>query len=164
MPVIKRLSNITLILFIVLQWGCDRQAEVIKIAPFELLHDNGAKVWLLKSQLVNGVEKIPTDRSERWTLVFYKDHSFVINKLKSFGNWSYQQGAFSFNENIDTIIYKWQNGDVFKHRLIDFNNTSFKTLFLHESDSIEFTYTCMDKRAYRTNYESETQEEISIYY
>ncbi|MFD1553193.1 hypothetical protein [Putridiphycobacter roseus] len=148
----------------VLLCSCDRQAEVIKIAPYELFHDNGAKVWLLKSQMVNGVEKIPTDRKERWTIVFYKDHTFVINKLKSFGNWSYQQGNFSFNKNADTLIYKWVSGDEFKHQLIDFNNTSFKSLLVHQSDSIEFTYTCMDKRAYRSNYEDETQEEISIYY
>ena len=93
-------KHIFLALILTAVVSCNVDTVKVQIQPYELIHDNGSKVWLLKHQIINGRETIPSNRADRWVMVFYRDRTFVLSTLATFGEFSKLRGRFSISEDV----------------------------------------------------------------
>ncbi len=153
-----------LLLLITVMSGCKVDAVKVDIIPYELIHDNSSKVWLLKHQIVNGKETVPKNRMDRWVIVFYRDNSFVLSDLKDFGKFSAYQGRFSVSNNPKTLTLYWETGDIFKYNLTEVSHSSLKFNVTNGDQFIEYEYTTMDKRVKKNDVLKEEQYEESVFY
>lgn len=136
----------------VLAQSCSNSEDEIIIYPYEVLHDNSSKVWILDSQFDNNVNKTPVNRLEKWVLIFYNDQSFVLNTLENFGNFSVLHGMFTFSDDSKKIIYKWDSGQVDENTLIKLDRTNL-IYEIHKNNnlSIKMHFIPLDKGPVPTN-------------
>lgn len=113
-----KLTYLFIFIFSAINVSCTSETERIDIAPYEVLHDNSSKVWILKSQFENDVDKTPINRLEKWTITFYNDRTFVLNNLENFAHYSVYQGGFSFNEDNSKLIYQWNSGQQDENNIV----------------------------------------------
>ena len=117
MQVIKYL-NIAVLGILLLCSSCNNNADKISIAPYEILNDNSSKVWILKSQFENDIDRTPINRLEKWVIIFYSDKTFVLTTLEHFSDYSLHQGSFGFSENNSKLIYNWDSGQIDENKVI----------------------------------------------
>jgi len=160
---IKHLTYFSFLLAILLL-GCNVDAVRVQIAPYELMHDNASKVWLLKHQIIDGEETVPEKRADRWVLVFYKDNTFVLSDLKSFGEYSMYQGHFSISNDIKVLTFHWKTGEKYKYDLIEANNSRLRFNLKKADQLIEYEYVTIDKRVLNYDEINKKEYEESIYY
>ena len=161
MRVIKLLTYCFLCLSL---YSCKVDARKVIVQPYELCHDSGSKVWLLKHQIINGKEARPEQRSDRWTITFYNDRTFVFNTLKNFGNYSMFQGRFSFSEDAKQMFFHWNNGETYTYNLIAADHSCLKFNIEKDGELIEYEYTTIDKRVMNYDAVKEKRYEESVYY
>tara|TARA_B100000809_G_scaffold189497_1_gene188029 strand:+ start:464 stop:934 length:471 start_codon:yes stop_codon:yes gene_type:complete len=143
------MRDIKLIFFIFLLYGftgCINNDQKITIAPYELLHDNSSKVWILDSQYENNIDRTPYNRLDKWVITFYSDQSFVLTTLGHFADYSLHQGDFSFNDGNSKIIFEWKSGQIDENQieLIDRTNLIY-TIDQGENVEVKMHFIPMDK-------------------
>jgi len=117
------LKIVSILLLLTVLWSCENGSK-IELAPYEILHDNSSKVWILKSQYENNIDRTPYNRLDKWVLTFYNDQTFVLTTLGHFADYSLHQGRFEFADDNTTLIYTWKSGQVDRNKieLIDRTN------------------------------------------
>lgn len=125
------MRDIRFVFLIIIMCGltaCLNNTEKKYIAPFEILNDNSSKVWILKSQFENDIDRTPYNRLDKWVITFYADHSFVLTTLSHFADYSLHQGDFDFNDDNTKIIFNWKSGQIDENKieLIDRTNLIYE--------------------------------------
>jgi hypothetical protein len=117
--------KIIIVLIFSIGWtSCLNNTQKVNIAPYELLHDNSSKVWILDSQFENDVDKTPFNRLDKWIITFYSDESFVLTTLGHFADYSLHQGNFSFNDDNSKIIFNWKSGQIDENKMVLIDRTN----------------------------------------
>jgi len=126
--------------------GCLNNTTKVTIAPYEILHDNSSKVWILDSQFENNIDRTPYNRLDKWVITFYSDNTFVLTTLGHFADYSLHQGSFSFNDDSSKIIFNWKSGQVDENEieLIDRTNLIY-TLEQDENVKVKMHFIPIDK-------------------
>lgn len=103
--------------------ACIDESELKPIVPISLIHANSAKVWLLDEvEYANGEIVKQQIHQNKLTYTFFRDYSYVTQKLIHFGTSIGEKGSFNLSiERSDTILrldQKKKGKEVFKlHRL-----------------------------------------------
>lgn len=134
------------IVVVMLLIGCVDSTEKINVAPYEILHDNSSKVWILERQFENNIDRTPYNRLDKWVITFYSDQTFVLTTLGHFADYSLHQGSFSFNDDNSKIIFTWNSGQIDENEieLIDRTNLIYIVSQGGES-SIKMHFVPIDK-------------------
>ena len=82
-----------------------------KIPPSDLLYDNSSKVWIVKSDVVEGKNSASINRANKYCYTFYRDQTVFVNKLIDFGKSRYQSGHFYFVNEGNSVLFKWKNNE-----------------------------------------------------
>lgn len=122
MPAIK--FFIRLLTTFILFYSCQSNSKTVYVVPYELLHDNSSKVWILNSQTLNGIDKTPENREDKWVITFFSDKTFVLSLMKDFADFSPYQGKFELSNKNEHLIFYWNNGQVDENNLITLNQKS----------------------------------------
>lgn len=159
------MRNLLIFLLILFAFqSCLIDGERVEIIPYHLLTDNSSKVWILKSERINDKDESVIIREDLMTIVFYKDLSFVMNRLKNFGEISMLSGSFQLSEDKNSLMFNWFDGSVEKFHLIKLQNNLLVFSGKLKGQKITYIYTTMDKRVYEYDIENEQTIESSSYY
>jgi hypothetical protein len=115
---VTNIIKIVLCNLLLLCLSCNYGTQKVNIAPYEILHDNSSKVWVLKSQFENEIDITPINRLEKWIITFYSDQTFVLTTLEHFSDYSLHQGEFNFNTDNTKLIYNWNSGQKDENTII----------------------------------------------
>ena len=119
MQVTNKLNILLLLLLLSSFTSCESSFEKVSLHPYELFHDNSSKVWVLDSQFENNIDKTPLNKLQKWVIIFFDDRTFSLTTLEKFAQYTPYQGKFIISENNDTLIYKWNSGQIDKNNLIE---------------------------------------------
>ena len=106
------------IIGLLLTVACTTEAQKVKIAPYEILHDNSSKVWILDNQFENGIDRTPYNRLDKWVITFYSDQTFVLTTLNHFADYSLHQGRFRFNNDNTILYFDWNSGQTDENEMV----------------------------------------------
>lgn len=73
----------------------------------QIIHSNSAKVWVLESNVINGVEKRPKTRDFQTAFILYNDGEFIEQKMAHLGSSRGKLGVYSLSispETNDTLF------------------------------------------------------------
>ena len=143
MPDIKLKIVAFLMLFLAFQ-SCETGTK-LSLAPYEILHDNSSKVWILNRQFENNIDRTPYNRLDKWVLTFYDDHSFVLTTLGHFADYSLHQGSFEFNKDNTVLTYKWKSGQVDENKIELLDRKNLIYWVKKENSDIKMHFIPMDK-------------------
>jgi hypothetical protein len=115
MLVTNKILSICFVLIIV---SCNTNSQKVLIAPYEILHDNSSKVWILDKQYENGVDLTPVNRIDKWVITFYRNRTFVLTTLKYYADYSLHQGDFRFSPDNSLLFFEWKTGQVDENKAL----------------------------------------------
>jgi len=115
--------------------ACIDESDLKPIVPFSLIHANSAKVWLLDEvEYANGEIVKSQIHQNKLTYTFFRDNSYLTQKLIHFGTSIGEKGSFNLSiDHSDTILRldsKKKGKELYKlHKLnhIEFHFQSLKS-------------------------------------
>lgn len=89
--------------------GCGNDTSIVEIRINSLLHDDSSKVWMVKSEKIDGVEHVPENVNFRTILTFYSDSKFSEQPLNTIGNRPPKYGSFDVADQNITMNFTVDN-------------------------------------------------------
>lgn len=101
----------------------------------QILHSNSAKVWVLESNIVNGIEKSPNTRDFKTAFILYNDGEFIEQKMVHLGSSKGKLGVYNLSispETSDTLFkLNYRNN---QNKSFHLKKCSSKEIHLEEVD------------------------------
>lgn len=106
------------------------------VPPYELLHDNGSKVWIIQEDLDGEKDYAPIHRKDKQTLLFFESGEFFLQKVSDWGSDNLLHGKFVLKSDDVTkeitLALNFENQPGQSFRVVEYQHNRFELEFYHE--------------------------------
>jgi len=120
--------------------SCIQKSELKDVFPTYLLHNNNAKVWILKN--TSNPDRISYLDDYRQCFIFFSNYTFIEQELILLGSKNGEAGKYEIihkknRSSTLKIIYDTPKKESFQFNILNLTN---KELSLQDSDSVKYIF------------------------
>lgn len=101
--------GLTIVISFYLLSACTENIEMKLLEPYPVFHANSSKLWVINKVKKKGVNHSGTLIRDKDAIVFFKNEKFIIQPMRTLGNYPEKMGAFFVNQKKNQVVFAMPN-------------------------------------------------------
>ncbi|TNE52756.1 MAG: hypothetical protein EP338_14045 [Bacteroidetes bacterium] len=89
--------------------SCIRDSELKPVNPYDIVHDNTSKVWLLDHVYRKGVDQVPLSMGYKQIMIFHESRACYLHRIGEMGEKAGRKAHFKIDAEKERMYFEFKD-------------------------------------------------------